>query len=102
MKLIAENSLDDQLIPGLVSLLRDLKVDACGFRTEQAIAPIFWSAEDFLLDLSSVKELSKQDVTWILSNLESDLMEAMIMAGYGVIEKYLKDSKGTLICPHIS
>ena len=58
MKLIAENSYEDQLLPGLVALLRDLKVDACGFRTEEAIAPVFWSCQDVCLELAVVKELN--------------------------------------------
>lgn len=96
MKLIAENSHEDQLLPGLVSLLRDLRVDACGFRREEAFAPIFWSSEDFSLELPSIKEISEEERTAILANLESDLVEAMILAGFDVIQTYLKDSHGVV------
>lgn len=97
MKLIAENSHEDHVLPGLVSLLRDLRVDACGFRSDEAIAPVFWSSQDVCLELSAVKELSSEEVTAILSVLESDLIEAMILAGFDVIENYLKDMKGVAI-----
>ena len=97
MKLIAENALDDQLIPGLVSFLRDLRVDAYGFCRDDAIAPVFWSSDDISLEVSSIKELSREEVGAILANLEPDLLEAMILAGFQVIENYLKDSKGIVV-----
>lgn len=97
MKLIAENDLEDQLLPGLVSLLRDLKVDAYGFCRDDAIAPIFWSSDDISLEVSSIKALSKEEVGFILENLEPALMEAMISAGFQVIENYLNDSKGIVV-----
>ena len=99
MKLIAENSYEDQVLPGLVALLRDLQVDACGFRTKEAIAPVFWSCQDVCLEVPAVKELSDEEVTALLYNLESDLIEAMILAGFHVIENYLKDAKGIVVDP---
>lgn len=96
MKLIAENALEDQLIPSLVSFLRDLKVDAYGFCRDDAIAPIFWSSDDISLELSSVTHLSRDEVVAVLSILEPALLEAMILAGFQVIEDYLKESKGVV------
>lgn len=97
MKLIAENALDDQLIPGLVSLLRDFKVDANGFRTDEAIATVFWSPEDIAMEHSYMQKFSKDDILGILAHLEPDLLESMILAGFEVIEKYLKDTTGTAV-----
>lgn len=97
MLLIAENALENQLIPGLTSLLRDFKVDASGFLREEAIAPIFWAAEDVALECASIKGIRKDDIEGILENLESELLEAMILAGFDVIERYLKDTTGAVV-----
>lgn len=97
MKLISESAYEDQLIPRLVSLLRDLKVDAHGFRTEDAFAPLFWSADDFTLELSSIKGMTKEEITAVLAYLEPDLLEATILAGFDVIENYLRKAKGAVV-----
>lgn len=100
MILIAENSLEDQVLPGLVNLLRDLRVDASGFHRADAVAPIFWSAEDFSLELASLKWLSKEEMTDVLKKLEPDLMEAMILSGFNVIETYLENANGIQVHKH--
>ena len=99
MLLISENHFENQLIPGLVSILRDLQVDAQGFAREEAIAPLFWSSEDFLLELSSINNLSKDEITAILTNLETALLEAMMLAGFEVIMDYWKELNGTVVYP---
>lgn len=100
MKLIAESNFENQLLPGLVSLLRDLRVDACGFFREEAIAPVFWSSDDFSTELSSMKRLSKDELTAILCDLEPDMQDAMILAGFQVIEKYLQKANGSQVYQH--
>ena len=100
MILIAENNYEDQVLPGLVSLLRDLRLDACGFYHADAIAPIFWSSDDFSLELASVNGLTKDDMSAVLANLEPDLIEAMILAGFEVIDNYFADADGTQIHKH--
>lgn len=100
MKLIAETELEDQLISGLVDLLRDLKVDACGFRRGEAIAPVFWASEDFSLQLSSIKKISKDEITDLLESLEPKIQDAMILAGFEVIEKYVNATKCTQVHQH--
>ena len=100
MKLIAENSHEDQLVPGLVALLRDLNVDACGFQRSDAIASVFWSAEDFSLELPSIKGLSKEEMTAILDDLEPELLKAMVLAGFEVIDKSLEHATGAQVFRH--
>lgn len=100
MKLISENSFEDHLVPGLVSLLRDLNVDACGFRRCDAIASIFWSYEDFSLELPFLKDLSKEEMTAMLQDLEPELMKAMILAGFEVIDRSLRSVVGTRVHRH--
>lgn len=100
MKLISESSYEDQLVPGLVALLRDLNVDARGFQRNDAIASVFWSAEDFSLELPSIKDLSKEEMTAILDDLEPELLKAMIVAGFDVIDRSLQHATGAQVYRH--
>lgn len=100
MILIAENEHEDQLVPRLVTLLQDLRVDACGFQRGDAIAPIFWSVDDFSLELPFIKGLPKDEMSAILSELEPELLKAMIIAGFDVIENSVKHAKGALVHKH--
>ena len=100
MKLISESAAEDQILSGLVSLLRDLQVDAYGFQRNESIATIFWSPEDFSLELAAIKGLSKEEMAALLDLLEPELLEAMILAGFGVIERYMKKIKGTNVHQH--
>ena len=100
MKLISECTYEDQLVPGLVALLRDINVDACGFRRAEAIASIFWSYEDFSLELPFLKELSKDELTAMLVDLEVELRKAMVLAGFEVIDHALRRSVGTRVHRH--
>lgn len=100
MKLISENSYEDQLISGLVSLLRDLNVDASGYRRADAIASISWSYEDFSLDLPSIKDLSKDELTAILEDLEPELLKAMVLAGFEVIDGSMQKATGAQVYRH--
>lgn len=100
MKLISESNLEDQLVPGLVSLLRDLNVDACGFRRSDAIASVFWSHEDFSLELPFLKALSKDEMTAMLEDLEPEILKAMVLAGFEVIDRSLRHAVGTRVHRH--
>lgn len=100
MKLIAENCLDEQILPTLVALLKDLRVEVHGFRKEEAIAPIFWSADDFSLELSSIRDLKKDEMSSILKHLEPDLQKAMILAGFQIIKNHLYKARGAVVHQH--
>ena len=100
MKLISECAYEDQLVPGLVSLLRDLNVDACGLRRDDAIASIFWSHEDFSLELPFLKEVSREEMTAMLEDLETEIRKAMVSAGFEVIDKALRRTAGTRVRRH--
>ena len=100
MKLISENSYEDHLINGLVALLRDLNVDAIGFRRADAIASTFWSYEDFSLELPFLKELSREELTAMLEDLEPELMKAMVLAGFEVLDNSLRHATGAQVHRH--
>lgn len=89
MKLIAETEYENQLVYGLCSLLRDLKVDVDGFQHEDAIATTFWSSEDLIMCIDPLINPSKFDKQAFLFSIEEDIRSAMIMAGAKVIEKKL-------------
>lgn len=93
MKLIAETEYENQVIHGLTNLLRDLGVDAEGFRREEAVAEIFWSPDDFTMELASIRNATKEDRESFLMAIEDKLRSAMISAGYEVITQELTNSR---------
>lgn len=94
MKLISESAAEDQLIYGLTNLLTDLGVDANGYLHKESIANVFWSSNDFILNLASVNAVTDEDKEALLFSLERELIEAMIKAGARVIKKRAEASPG--------
>lgn len=89
MKLIAETTYENQIVHGLCSLLRDLKVDVDGYLHEQAIATTFWSADDFIVHLESIQNASQIDQRAFLLSIEDKIRAAMEIAGANVIQHEL-------------
>ena len=70
MILIAENEHDDQVLGGLTALLIDLGVETDSYLQEDALAVVFWSANDLELEADALTYMSKEDrVTFLLSTL---------------------------------
>jgi len=89
MKLIAETEYENQLVHGLCSLLRDLKVDVDGYLHEQAVATTFWSVDDFIIQLESIRNASQIDRQAFLLSIEDKIRSAMQIAGANVIQQEL-------------
>ena len=93
MKLIAETDYENQIVHGLCSLLRDLKVDVDGYLHEQAVATTFWSADDFIMHHESIRNASQSDRQAFLFSIEDKIRSAMRGAGANVIQHELSQSK---------
>ena len=89
MKLIAETEYESQVIYRLADLLRDLGIDAEGFKREEAVAEVFWTPDDFTMELASIHNATKEDRISFLMAIEDKLRSAMITAGYEVITQEL-------------
>lgn len=94
MKLIAENQLDDQLISSLSALLSDLGVDVDSYCQEDAIAPVFWSANELELETDALSYMSKDDRIAFLRSIEDSLCASMRKAGFRTISSAITHAQG--------
>lgn len=94
MKLIAETPYEDQLLTSLASFLRDIGVDAESYRQEDAIAPVFWSANELELEADALSYMSKEDRIAFLSSIEISLRGAMRKAGLRHISNAIGRTQG--------
>ncbi len=94
MKLIAENQHDDQILLNLTALLSDLGVEVDSYRQEEALAPVFWSANELELETDALSYMSKDDRIAFLRSIEDSLRASMRKAGLRTISTAIARAQG--------
>lgn len=94
MKLIAENPHDDQVIGGLSALLNDLGVETDSYLQEDALAAVFWSANDLELEADALSYMSKEDRIAFLTSIEDSIRASMRKAGFRTINAAIARAQG--------
>ena len=94
MILIAENQHEDQLLMSLTALLTDLGVEVDSLRQEDALAPVFWSANELDLQTDALSYMSKDDRIAFLLSIEAPLRASMRKAGLRTISSKLACAQG--------
>jgi len=94
MKLIAENEHDDQVLGGLTALLSDLGIETDSYLKEDALAAIFWSANDLDLETDALSYMSKEDRIAFLLSIEDSLRASMRKAGLRTINRAIEHIQG--------
>ena len=94
MKLIAETQYEDQLLMSLTTFLREMGIDAEGYRQEDAIAPVFWSANELELEADALSYMSKEDRIAFLCSIEASLRSTMRRAGLRHISNAIGRAQG--------
>lgn len=94
MILIAENEHDDQVLGGLTALLIDLGVETDSYLQEDALAAVFWSANDLELEADALTYMSKEDRVTFLLSIEDSLRASMRKAGLRTINRAIEHTQG--------
>ena len=94
MILIAENQYEDQLLMSLTALLTDLGVNVDGLKQEDALVPMFWSANELELETAALCYMSKDDRIAFLLSIEDSLRASMRKAGFHTISSKLARAQG--------
>lgn len=89
MRLIAETTEENALLPGLVALLADLGVETSEYRTDEAYAMAFWSASDLSHFYAEQIDLTHEEAQYLLEEIEPFLRATMVAAGAKLIDKML-------------
>lgn len=90
MKLIAETAEENRLLEGLSELMADLGILSVEYRTDEAYAVTFWSASDLSYLYADRMNLTKEEATYLLEELDPFLRTTMTAAGARLIDRALQ------------
>lgn len=94
MILLSENTHEDEILSGITALLIDLGIDADSYRREDALAPVFWSANDLELEGEALSYMSKEDRIAFLQSIEDAICACARKAGCRTIRSAVRQTQG--------
>ena len=90
MLLISESLQEDHLVLPISVLLGDLGVEVAAFERSDAVAPLFWDISDLYSDNPAFQNLDSEEKKRFLILIEQEIRNAMMIAGFIVIEEYIQ------------
>lgn len=96
MKLIAETEEENQMLAGTSALMRDLGVDVSEYRTDEAYALMFWSADELTHVYTERYNLTREEAVYLLEETEMFLRMTMAAAGSKYLERALRSNLSRL------
>lgn len=93
MILIAETKEENIMLPGISALLTDLGVEVIPYRTDEAFAVTFWSADELSHIYAEHFNLTHEEAVALLEEIEPFLHATMTSAGARLIDRILQQNR---------